>query len=91
MIGFDMGPTVNKQFNNIYADTEFYKRSDSAPTFTGNWVKQIQQICKTFGAARFIRVCGATTARIPELDRVYNLDHMPFEQFLNRINNVEDF
>lgn len=91
MIGFDMGPTVNQQFNNVYADTEFYKKSDSAPTFTGNWVKQLQQICRTFGATRFIRVCGPTTARIPELDRIHNLDHMPFEQFLNRINNVEDF
>lgn len=91
LIGFDMGPTTGKQFNNVYADTEFYKRSDSAPTFVGNWVKQMQQICKTFGATRFIRVCGVTTARIAELDRINNMDHMPFEQFLNRINNVEDF
>ena len=38
MIGFDMGPTADNRFNNIYADTEFYKSSQHPPTVTGNWV-----------------------------------------------------
>lgn len=91
MIGFDMGPSPSKQFNNVYADTEFYKRSDSAPTFTGNWTKQISQICKNFAATEFVRVCGTTTARLPDLDKISNLKHMPLEHFLDRINNLKDF
>jgi hypothetical protein len=34
LLGFDMGPTVNQKFNNVYAGTDFYKRPDAAPTYT---------------------------------------------------------
>jgi hypothetical protein len=30
MLGFDLG-TTNGEFNNVYADTEFYKKSIEAP------------------------------------------------------------
>ena len=70
MIGFDIGPTTDKKFNNLYAGTEFYKTPGSEPTYTGNWVKQIQQICGTFTQTKFIRVCGTTTARLTELEKM---------------------
>lgn len=91
MIGFDMGPSPSNQFNNVYADTEFYKRSDSQPTFTGNWTKQISQICKTFPTIEFLRVCGATTARLPDLDKINNLKHVTTEHLIDRINKLKDF
>lgn len=90
MLGFDMGPTENKKFNNLYAGTEFYKDPESAPTYTGNWIKQIQQICREFAAVTYIRVCGKTTARLPELDAITNLQHLPLERFIERINNLKD-
>jgi len=89
MLGFDMGP-VNNQFNNVYADTEFYKKSSARPTYTGNWVRQIQTISRTFTDRSFIRVQGATTAAIPEFDKLGNLCHMPMSDFLDRINNAKD-
>lgn len=91
LIGFDMGPTENKQFNNLYASTEFYKVEGSVPTYTGNWVRQIKQICKEFPTTRFIRVCGSTTARLQELDSINNLEHLPMERFQKRLNKEEDF
>lgn len=91
MIGFDMGPTPSKQFNNLYAGTEFYKKPDSPPTFTGNWTKQISQICKEFATTEFVRVCGTTTARLPDLDKINNLRHEPIEHLLDRINKLKDF
>lgn len=91
MIGFDMGPVENKKFNNIYADTEHYKKSDSAPTYTGNWVKQIQQVCKNFGETQFIRVCGSTTARLQELDSIRNMKHLPLSELIDRLNKQKDF
>jgi hypothetical protein len=91
LVGFDMGPNLNQKFNNIYAGTEFYKPQDSVPTFTGNWMRQIKDICKNFGHVKFLRVCGSTTARLPDLDNINNLDHVTLEQFLHRINNVEEF
>jgi hypothetical protein len=91
MIGFDMGPSPSNQFNNIYSNSEFYKRSDSPPTYTGNWVKQITQICKEFKETKFIRVCGPTTARLPDLEKINNLDHVPTAYILDRINKLKDF
>lgn len=90
MLGFDLGPTQNKQFNNLYAGTEFYKEVGSTPTYTGNWIKQIQQICQEFSNTKFIRVCGLTTARLTELDAIKNMEHLPLQAFIERINNAED-
>lgn len=90
MLGFDMGPTENKKFNNLYAGTEFYKETGSSPTYTGNWIKQIQHICREFSETKFVRVCGKATARLTELDGIRNMEHLPLERFVERINNVKD-
>ena len=90
MLGFDMGPSENNQFNNIYADTEFYKPSNALPTFTGNWVKQLVRIMGDYPLMQFTRICGTTTARITELDGVKNLQHIDMDTFIDRINNPKD-
>ena len=90
IVGFDMGPTKFGRFNNIYADTEFYKKSSAVPTFTGNWVRQIKQIAKDFPKTSFFRVVGDTTAELPELKAIPNMLHMTMEDFLNRINNTKE-
>ena len=90
MIGFDLGPDQNQTFNNLYAGTEFYKDTGSHPTYTGNWVKQIQQICREFSTTKFIRICGPTTARLPELDGIRNMEHRPLQRFIEQLNNQED-
>ena len=90
LLGFDMGPNENNQINNLYAGTEFYKPVDATPTFTGNWVKQIKEICKDFHQIKFFRVCGATTARINDLENIENLEHLDLAIFLDRINNKKD-
>lgn len=90
LIGFDMGPNRTGRFNNVYADTEFYKKSSANPTFTGNWVRQIKQIAKDFPKCNFIRVVGETTAKLPELEAIPNMLHMPMADFENRINNTKE-
>jgi hypothetical protein len=89
LLGFDMGP-VNSRFNNIYADTPHYKPSQAEPTFTGNWTRQICQICQTFGDRQFVRVHGDTTAAIPEFARIRNLTSMAVSDFVLRLNTGED-
>ena len=91
LIGFDMGPSANNRFNNVYADTEFYKKSSSLPTYTGNWVRQIVTICRDFPKTSFHRVMGDTSALIPEFKSVGNLTTVNITDFLNRINNTKDF
>jgi hypothetical protein len=86
LLGFDMGPTSTGRFNNVYANTEFYKTADAHPTFTGNWVKQITTVTKDFPNQQFVRVCGDTTAIVPELQSLNNMQSMPIAQFVALIN-----
>lgn len=90
MLGFDMGPSELNRFNNIYADTPYYKRSHDTPTYTGNWVRQIQRVCADFARVEFVRVHGPTTAQIPELKNIQNLQEITLEQFSERINKPKD-
>jgi hypothetical protein len=85
-----MGPKSHNQFNNVYADTEFYKKSSARPTYAGNWARQLVQIMQDFPKTNFFRVQGETTADILELNGVPNLVTMPMPDFLNRINNTKD-
>ena len=89
LVGFDMGPTRNGRFNNIYADTEFYKKSSANPTFTGNWVRQLQTIMKDYPKTSFFRVVGDTTAEVRELLGVANLAHMQMADFQHRLATKE--
>lgn len=90
MLGFDMGPSAENKINNLYAGTEFYKRVDAPPTFTGNWIKQIVKIAQDQKNSKFIRVVGSTTVRIAELERLVNFEHLDLHTFLDRINNKKD-
>jgi hypothetical protein len=74
-------------FNNVYADTEFYKQTLDKPTFTGNWVKQLISIIKDFPDRKFIRVCGDTTAVIPELQALANMRSITIADFVGLLNN----
>ena len=87
MLGFDLGPTSNGLFNNIYASTEFYKDVTATPTFIGNWVKQITTVAKDHPNCQFIRVCGDTTATILELQQIPNMKSMPIAEFMLSIND----
>jgi hypothetical protein len=90
LVGFDMGPTTTGKFNNIFADTEFYKKSSNPPTYSGNWVRQLLTIAKDFPKCNFFRVKGDTTAEISDLSGAKNLAHMTMADFLNRINNTKE-
>ena len=87
MLGFDMGPAANGLFNNVYADTEFYKQTLAKPTFTGNWVRQLTSVTKDFPNQQFVRVCGDTTAVIPELQALANIKSMTIADFVGLLNN----
>ena len=90
MVGFDMGPNQFGKFNNVYADTEFYKKSSAVPTYSGNWVRQLLSIMKQFDKVEFVRIVGETTAGIPDLLGAKNLAHMNMGEFLARINNTKE-
>lgn len=88
LVGFDMGPSESGNFNNVYADTEFYKKSDALPTYTGNWIRQLTTVINDFSTAEFVRVVGKTTANIESFDLLKNFKKMSIDEFLNRINTT---
>jgi len=90
LLGFDLGPTVNQKFNNVYAGTDFYKSTDAVPTYTGNWIKQLCTIAQDFPQTTFVRVCGTTTADIRDLKKFQNLLHIPMLMFLDRVATGQD-
>lgn len=90
LLGFDMGPAQDQRFNNMYAGTEFYKSTDSAPTYTGNWVRQMSQVFSDFPQVEFIRITGPTTAEIPEFASHKNLRSLDLANFVDSINNEKD-
>lgn len=85
LLGFDLGSTDGR-FNNVYADAQFYKKIDDAPTFAGNWIKQIKRICEEFPDRSFIRVRGIESAHIPTLVDVQNLNELTIERFVKKVN-----
>jgi hypothetical protein len=85
LLGFDMGPDANNLFNNVYANTEFYKATTQPPTFTGNWIRQITEICADYSHTKFTRLVGSTTAQIPELERIANLSHQDLTAFVGSL------
>ena len=90
LLGFDMGPTVEGKFNNIYADTQFYKPSHAPQTYTGNWIKQLSQVMNERPQVEFFRVCGETTQMSEELENVKNLKNIDSDTFQIRINTGKD-
>jgi hypothetical protein len=90
LIGFDLGGLPGDRFNNVYADTEFYKRSSARATYSGNWIRQLRTVFRQFERVRFSRVHGDTTADIPEFQNDSNFCKVSLEQFLHRINTQKD-
>ena len=90
LVGFDLGPTTDGKFNNVYAGTEFYKQVGAAPTFTGNWVKQLTKVISDNPHQTFTRVMGNTTSDQLELNKLINYKTLCLKDFLNLINNTKD-
>jgi hypothetical protein len=74
------------RFNNVYAGTEFYKSPDAAPTYTGNWIRQLVSVAQDFPKTQFIRVCGPTSAEVKEFKNIGNFDNIDIKIFRYRLD-----
>ena len=86
LLGYDMGPSPAMRFNNVYAGTEFYKSPDAAPTYTGNWIRQLVSVAQDFSKTQFIRVCGPTSAEVKEFKNIGNFDNIDIKIFCHRLD-----
>lgn len=81
ILGFDY-QGLNGKFNNVYADTFNYKKSNDAATFHGNWLSQTEKIIKEFKHIRFFRVINDDAFRPDQLGGTLpNFSHMLFTDF----------
>lgn len=90
LLGFDMGPGLDGRFNNLYADTQFYKALGTDPTYAGNWVRQLVRIIKDHPTQQFYRVHGTTTAYVPEFDALSNMSKLTIDEFFSALNKPKD-
>lgn len=81
IFGFDY-QGVNGKFNNVYADTFNYKKSQDSATYYGNWLSQTEKVIKEFRHIQFFRVIEPD-AFIPDKlgPSLTNLSHITYKEF----------
>ena len=83
ILGFDYtGKDGGNHFNNIYADTENYKKSMDGATYHGNWLKQTATTIKEHPRINYTRVIAIDNFCPEELNILSNYSTMEIEHFL---------
>ena len=82
ILGFDyQGTDGGKHFNNIYADTDNYKRSSDTATYYGNCLRQTKNVIEENTNTQYIRVIAADNFIPSELNKSVNLKHIIVDTF----------
>jgi len=83
ILGFDFRGIAGK-INNLYADTENYKKSVDAETYHGNWARQTGIIIQKNPQKKYIRVTEYKNDYCPDpLKKLGNLSHITVEEFMD--------
>jgi hypothetical protein len=88
MLGFDFqGLDNGKRFNNVFADTPNYKKSNQPATFYGNWLRQTETVIKENSNINFIRVIQPDNFIPPQLNNFRNFSTLQAKDFEERLKN----
>lgn len=88
IFGFDF-QGINGKFNNVYADTFNYKRSQDAATYYGNWLNQTEKVVSQFKTIEFVRVIQPENFIPDKLQKMSNLSHMTYKDFKNQYSHID--
>ena len=80
IFGFDY-QGVDGKFNNVYADTFNYKRSQEPATFFGNWLSQTEKTIKEYPHINYSRIITPGAFIPDKLQGIPNLQHITFDNF----------
>lgn len=83
LLGFDFSST-NGKFNNVYADSHHYKKSNDAETYYGNWVNQCYETIKRYSKKQYIRVVEVNSLLPKQFNTLKNLTHLNKQEFMSR-------
>jgi hypothetical protein len=86
ILGFDYHGLGGK-FNNVYADTFNYKKSQDTATYFGNWLSQTDKVIKEFKNIKFYRVIQEGAFIPDQLASQSNLQHMYVKDFNARFSS----
>ena len=84
ILGFDYHGHSDRQrkvFNNIFKDTENYKRGTEEATFFGNWMNQTKRVLKDSPNIQFYRVIPPGWFAPRDLEWQGNCKHIEIEAF----------
>ena len=80
ILGFDYRGLDNK-FNNLYADTPNYKKSQDSATFFGNWLRQTKNVIQENPNTHYVRVIASDNYCPEELNKFRNFSTITVEDF----------
>lgn len=86
ILGFDYHGLGGK-FNNVYADTFNYKKSQDTATYFGNWLSQTDKVIKEFKNIKFYRIIQEGAFIPDQLASQSNLQHMYVKDFNARFSS----
>jgi hypothetical protein len=87
ILGFDF-QGIDGKFNNVYADTYNYKKSNEAATYYGNWLNQTQRIIEEFKHIKFTRVVEEDAYHPEIFTDLKNLNTVSYDEFLDIYPNI---
>lgn len=81
IFGFDY-EGIDRKVNNVYADTQNYKKSTDVATYYGNWLNQTERVIRENKDIKFYRVIELLNYKPPALVQITsNFSHMTYEEF----------
>lgn len=83
ILGFDYTGNGGK-FNNVYADTVNYKKSNEVATYYGNWQRQTETVIKSNPHIKYFRVVDSNY--YDPGWRYENFKHILYDDFKNLIS-----
>jgi len=97
ILGFDFKGTEADEhngegglINNIYADTENYKKSVDPATYHGNWARQTGIVCQKNPQKRYIRVVQNKEDYCPNnLTQLTNFKHVTVAEFMQNFKILQ--
>lgn len=94
ILGFDyMGLNGGKKFNNLFADTNNYKKSKEPATYYGNWLRQTESVIRTNTDTQFLRVTNVgdfCPAQLNSYDNIRNIDYDELEFRLKKPHDQQE-
>ena len=81
ILGFDYR-SINDKFNNVYADTPNYKKSEDGATFFGNWLRQTVSVIKEHRNIQYVRVIASDNYCPEQLNKFDNFTTITVDDFM---------